>query len=404
MSDLPAAELNPPLRHLFGPGPSPVHPRITRALAAPLLGHLDPAFLRIMDETQALLRLAFQTENALTFPLPGTGSSGMEAAMVNLLEPGDTAIVGVAGFFGERLADAARRLGADVVRVEAEWGTPIPPDTFVAALKQHPHARVAAIVQGETSTGVLQPVAEIARAARDGDTLLVVDAVTSFGGTALPVDAWGVDVVYSCSQKCLGCPPGLAPFTAGPRAAARVESRGVPVPSFYLDLSLLAKYWGSERVYHHTAPAPMTYALHEALRMLHDEGLERRFARHTRNAAAFYAGLEALGLAPLVAAEHRLPMLTTVRIPEGIDDGRVRAALLAEYGIEIGGGLGPLRGRVWRVGLMGHGARPESVLLLLSALERVLAAEGYRAEPGAGLAGAQTVYRAEEDDHAAKST
>jgi alanine-glyoxylate transaminase/serine-glyoxylate transaminase/serine-pyruvate transaminase len=393
MSDLPAADFNPPLRHLFGPGPSPVHPRITRALGAPLLGHLDPAFLRIMDETQALLRIAFQTENTLTFPLPGTGSSGMEAAMVNLLEPGDTAIVGIAGYFGERLADAARRLGAEVVRLEAEWGMPIAPDAFAAVLKQHPHARLAAIVQGETSTGVLQPVAEIARAARESDTLLVVDAVTSFGGTELPVDRWGVDVVYSCSQKCLGCPPGLAPFTAGPRAAARVESRRTLVPSFYLDVSLLAKYWGAERVYHHTAPAPMIYAMREALLMVNDEGLERRYARHRDNAAALYAGLEAMGLAPFVAPEHRLPMLTTIRVPDGVDDGRVRAALLSEYGIEIGGGLGPLRGRVWRVGLMGHGARPESVLLLLSALERVLAVEGYRAEPGAALAAAQSVYR-----------
>lgn len=314
--------------------------------------------------------------------------------MVNLLEPGDTAVIGVAGYFGERLVDVASRQGAAVVRVESEWGTPIQPERFIQAVKDNPRARLAAIVQGETSAGVLQPIEPIARAVRETDTLLVVDAVTSFGGTALPVDEWGVDFVYSCSQKCLGCPPGLSPVTAGPRVVDRLAAREHPVANFYLDLGLLGKYWGPERAYHHTAPAPLVYALYEGLRLVQEEGLEERYARHRRNAAALYAGLEALGLALHVQPEHRLPMLTTVRIPEGVDDARVRGALLAEHTIEIGGGLGPLRGKVWRIGVMGHGSRPETVLLLLSALESVLTAQGYRAEPGVALAAAQAALKA----------
>ena len=391
MSKPATTDLNPPLRHLLGPGPSPVHPRVTRALGAPLLGHLDPAYLAIMDAVQTMLRDAFQTSNTLTFPLPGAGSSGMEAAMVNLLEPGDSVVIGVAGYFGERLVDVARRQGAEVVRVDAEWGRAIDPDAFVSTVRANPGARLAAIVQGETSVGVLQPIEPIARGVRGTDTLLVVDAVTSFGGTELPVDAWGVDVVYSCSQKCLGCPPGLSPITAGARAAARFATRTRPVASFYLDLALLGKYWGPERVYHHTAPAPLVYALHEGLHLLHEEGLAARAERHRHTAAAFYAGVEASGLTLHVSPADRLPMLTTVRIPEGVDDARVRGRLLNEHGIEIGGGLGPLRGRVWRVGLMGHGARPENVLLLLSAFERVLGTEGHRSESGAGVAAAQAV-------------
>jgi alanine-glyoxylate transaminase/serine-glyoxylate transaminase/serine-pyruvate transaminase len=385
-----ARELAPPARHLFGPGPSPVHPRVTAAMGEPLLGHLDPAYLTIMDDVQALLRAAFQTENTLTFPLPGTGSAGMEAAMVNVLEPGDTAVIGVAGYFGERLVDVARRQGANVVRVESdEWGVPIEPERFIQAVKAQPRARLAAIVQGETSAGVLQPIEPIARALRETDTLLVVDAVTSFGGTELPVDEWGVDFVYSCSQKCLGCPPGLAPITAGPRVADRLAAREHPVANFYLDLGLLGKYWGPERAYHHTAPAIMVYALHEGLRLVNEEGLAARFERHRRNAAALYAGLEALGLTPHVRPEYRLPMLTTVRIPDGVDDARVRGALLTEHNMEIGGGLGPLRGKVWRIGVMGHGAQPETVFLLLSALESALTAQGFKASPGAALAAAQ---------------
>lgn len=383
-----------PVRHLLGPGPSPVHPRVQAAMGAPLLSHLDPAYLALMDDVQAMLRGAFGTENRLTFPLPGTGSSGMEAAMVNLLEPGDTAIVGVAGYFGERMAEVARRQGAEVVRVEAEWGAIIEPERLIDALRRHPRARLMAVVHGETSTGVLQPVQPVAEAVRETDMLLVVDAVTSFGGVPLPVDEWGIDLVYSCSQKCLGCPPGLAPLTAGPRVAARLAARESPVPNFYLDLDQLGRYWGPERVYHHTAPALMVYALAEGLRLVQEEGLTERYARHRRSAAALAAGLAAMGLTLHADAGHRLPMLTTVRIPEGIDDARVRAALLNDHGIEIGGGLGPLRGLIWRIGLMGHGASIESIRLLLPALERALAADGFRCDPGAALAAAERVLSA----------
>jgi alanine-glyoxylate transaminase / serine-glyoxylate transaminase / serine-pyruvate transaminase len=387
MSDLPDAGVNPPARHLLGPGPSPVHPAVARALAAPVLGHLDPAYLRIMDETQALLRAAFRTENRVTLALPGTGSSGMEAAMVNLLEQGDTAIIGVAGYFGERMVDVASRQGAIVVRVDAGWGEALKPEQLAEALAAHPGARMVAIVQGETSTGVLQPVREIARLAREAGALMVVDAVTSFGGVELPIDEWGIDLCYSCSQKCLGCPPGLSPITVSERAMERIAARSRPVPNFYLDLTLLAKYWGPERVYHHTASAPLTYALRAGLALLHEEGLHDRVARHARNAAGLRAGLAALGIAPLVP-EGWLPMITTARVPDGVDEARVRTRLLTEHGIEIGSGLGPLRGKVWRIGLMGHGSSPAYVLLLLHALEQVLTGEGLSFEPGSSLAAA----------------
>lgn len=392
MSDAPAPAINPPARHLLGPGPSPVHPAVARALTAPVLGHLDPAYLALMDETQALLRAAFRTENPVTFALPGTGSSGMEAAMCNLLEPGETAIIGVAGYFGERMVDVASRQGAQVVRVEAEWGRPIAPSQVAEALARHPGARMVAIVQGETSTGVLQPVQEIARLARDAGALMVVDAVTSFGGVDLPVDEWGIDLVYSCSQKCLGCPPGLAPVTVSPRAMERVAARARPVPNFYLDLTLLAKYWGKERVYHHTASSPLLYTLRVGLALLHEEGLAQRVARHRQNAVALRAGLAALG-APAMVSEDWLPMITTARVPDGVDEARVRSRLLNEHDIEVGAGLGPLRGRVWRIGLMGHGSSMASVLLLLQALETVLAGEGIAVEPGAGVAAAARAAR-----------
>lgn len=387
VSDLPSTSINPPVRHLFGPGPSPVHPLVARALAAPVLGHLDPAYLAILDETAALLRAAFRTENRVTLALPGTGSSGMEAAMVNLLEPGDTVIVGVAGYFGARMVEVASRQGANVVQVDAPWGEAIPAERFAEALQKYPGARMVAVVQGETSTGVLQPVAEIARLARDAGALSVIDAVTSFGGVELPVDGWGIDMVYSCSQKCLGCPPGLSPVTVSDRAMERIATRTQPVANFYLDLALLAKYWGPERVYHHTSSAPLTYALRVALALLHEEGLDARVARHAGNAAALRAGLSAMGITPLVA-EGWLPMITTARVPASVDEARVRTRLLAEHSMEVGAGLGPLRGQIWRFGLMGHGSSPETVLLLLHALERVLAEEGHTAEPGAGVAAA----------------
>ena len=387
MSDLPGSSINPPVRHLLGPGPSPVHPLVTRALGAPVLGHLDPAYLALLDETQALLRVAFRTENRVTLALPGTGSSGMEAVMANLLEPGDTAIIGVAGYFGARMVEVASRQGARVVPVEAPWGSAIAPDQVEAAFDAHPNARMVAIVQGETSTGVLQPVREIAALARERGALMVVDAVTSFGGVELDVDGWSLDFVYSCSQKCLGCPPGLSPVTVSERAMERIGARTHPIPDFYLDLPLLARYWGPERVYHHTSSAPLTYALRVALALLHEEGLEARIARHARNAAALRAGLEAMGIAPLVG-DGWLPMITTARVPAGVDDARVRSRLLAEHDIEIGAGLGPLRGAIWRFGLMGHGSSPAYVLLLLQALAAVLDAEGAPVDAGAGLSAA----------------
>ena len=371
MTTLPAADINPPVRHLLGPGPSPVHPRVARAISAPVLGHLDPAYLKIMDETQALLRAAFRTENRVTLALPGTGSSGMEAAMVNLLEAGDTAIIGVAGYFGERMVDVASRQGANVVRVDAPWGSIIQPAAIDAALKANPGARLVAVVQGETSTGVLQPVREIAALARAAGALMVVDAVTSFGGVDLHIDEWGIDFCYSCTQKCLGCPPGLSPITVSERAMERVAARTRPVPNFYLDLTLLAKYWGPERVYHHTASSPLLYTLHTGLLLLHEEGLDKRIERHRNVAGRLRAGLGELGIQPLVT-DNWLPMITTAQVPEGVDEAKVRQRLLAEYDIEVGAGLGPLRGKVWRIGMMGHGAQSVNVHLLLEAFGALL--------------------------------
>lgn len=374
MTDQPAIDVHAPARLLLGPGPSPVHPRVARAMAEPVLGHLDPAYLAILDETQALLRQTFRTDNRVTLALPGTGSSGMEAAMVNLLEPGETAIIGVAGYFGERMVEVARRQGAHVVRVDAPWGAAVPADAIGQALAAHPGARMVAIVQGETSTGVLQPVREIARLARGAGALMVVDAVTSFGGVQLEADAWEIDFIYSCTQKCLGCPPGLSPVTVSERAMDRIAARELSVANYYLDLTLLAKYWGPERIYHHTSSAPLTYALRAGLGLLHEEGLDARIVRHERNAAALRAGLEQLGIEPLVR-DGWLPMITTARVPAGVDEARVRGRLLSERNIEIGAGLGPLRGQVWRIGLMGHGSSEDNVATLLDALRAALAAE-----------------------------
>ena len=387
MSDLPTAEINPPARLLLGPGPSPVHPRVTRALGAPVLGHLDPAYLAIMDETQALLRAAYRTTNRVTMPLPGTGSSGMEAAIVNLLEQGDTAIICVAGHFGERMVDVATRQRATVVRVDAEWGTAIEQGQIAEALAANPGARLVAIVQGETSTGVLQPVSELARMVHDAGALLVVDAVTSFGGVELEVDAWDLDFVYSCTQKCLGCPPGLSPITVSERAMERIRSRALPIANYYLDVQVLSQYWGPERGYHHTDSSTMLYALRTGLAIVLEEGLEQRFARHQRAASALRAGLQALGI-ELLVPEGWLPQVTTALVPAGVDDAAVRGRLSREHNIEISGGLGHLRGKVWRVGMMGYGASEANVLTLLNALEETLTAEGLPVERGSGVAAA----------------
>lgn len=356
-------------RLLLGPGPSNVSPEVRAALARPLLGHLDPAFLAILDETQGMLRRVFGTANALTLPLSGTGSAGMEACLVNLLEPGDTALIGVNGVFGERMCAIAQRCGARVSRVEAPMGEPIAPGRIAEALEQT-HPRLVALVHAETSTGVAQPVAPVVRAARGVGALVVLDCVTSLSGMDVRIDEWDVDAAYSGTQKCLACPPGLAPITFGPRALERLAARRTPVQSWYLDLSLIARYFGSERVYHHTAPVSMVFALHAALERVLAEGLPARYARHRTAHEALVTGLERIGFRMLVAPEARLPMLNAV-IPPYPDEARMRQRLLAEHGIEVGGGLGKLAGRIWRVGLMGENARPAVVARLLEALARL---------------------------------
>lgn len=378
------AGLNLPVRTLLGPGPSNVHPRVLRAMTAPVIGHLDPRFLALMDETMELLRFVFQTTNTITFALPGTGSAGMEAALVNLIEPGDGVIVGVNGYFGERLCEMASRHGAEVKRVEAAWGQIIDPDQIERALAGR-RAKLVAIVHAETSTGVLQPIRPIAEACQRHGALLVVDAVTSLGGSPVAPDEWGADVCFSCTQKGLSCPPGLAPITVNDRAVAVAGARRSSVQSWYLDLSLITRYWGKDRLYHHTAPISMLYALREALCLVHEEGLEPRWHRHKTLSDALVAGLLALGLQILAPEAYRAPTLTVVRIPERIPDIEVRKALLSEHSLEIGGGLGALKGKVWRVGLMGESCNQANVLLVLSALESALVRHGWRCEKGAGI-------------------
>jgi len=359
-----------PDRLLLGPGPSNPYPEVMEAFQRPVLGHLDPDFLAVLDEIADRLRAAFRTENALTFPVSGTGSAGMEACFVNLVEPGDTVIVGVNGVFGERMCEVARRCGAEVVRVEEPWGRAIDPQRLIDAQARSPRARLLAVVHAETSTGVENEVAPLA-ALQDTDTLLLVDTVTSLGGVPVEVDAWGIDAVYSGTQKCLGVPPGLAPVSFSPRAVERVRARTTPVQSWYLDLSLIADYVGSARRYHHTAPISMLYALHAGLGVLLDEGLEASWARHRAAGALLQDALPSLGFRPF-AIERRLPQLTSVWLPEGADDAKLRNELRTRFDIEVGGGLGELAGKGWRIGLMGHGARERSVTTLVGALESLL--------------------------------
>lgn len=385
-------EFRPPARLLLGPGPSEVHPRVLRAMSAPLLGHLDPAFIAMMEEVKGLLRMVFGTSNELTIPISGTGSAGMEACLVNLLEPGDAFVVGVNGVFGTRMAEVAERAGARVVRVEAPWGQIVRPEQVEAALRNCERPKLVALVHAETSTGAWQPLAEAAKLAHDHGALFLADCVTSLGGVPVDVEATGIDAAYSGTQKCLSCPPGLSPITFGPRAVEVVTKRKTKVQSWYLDLSLLAKYWGEERVYHHTAPITMNYALREALRLVDEEGLSARYARHQLHHRALAAGLVAMGLSLASQEGHRLPMLNAVSVPDGIAEDKVRACLLDRHGIEIGAGLGPMKGKVWRIGLMGESCRRSSVLLVLSALEQALAAQGRKGAAGPGLAAAQAVY------------
>ncbi len=367
----PHAPLDPPARLLLGPGPSSVHPRILSAMAAPLVGHLDPYYMQVMAETQAMLRPIFATANALTLTVPGTGTAAMEAAIANVLEPRDNILVCAKGFFGQRMADVARRHMISVQVLERPWGQVFTADEIAAALARTP-VKVVAIVHAETSTGVLQPLEDIARVVHDSGALLLVDAVTSLGGLPVDVDRIGIDVCYSCSQKCLGSPPGLGPISLSPRAVDSLRRRQTPVSPFYLDLGLLAGYWGPEHAYHHTAPISSAFAFHEALRLVHEEGLAERYSRHVRVAQLLCDGLTAMGLELFVSPEVRLPTLTTVRVPPGVDEPMLRRRLLEEYNIEIGAGFGELKGKIWRIGLMGHSCRTENVLLLLAALEHLL--------------------------------
>ena len=387
-----APALNPPRRILLGPGPSDVPPRVLEALAKPTVGHLDPEYLTIMDRMGGLLRRAFRTTNQLTLAVSGTGSAGMEACVANLVEPGDGMIVCVNGVFGGRMKDVAERCGARVHALEVPWGEVFDPAAVAEALAAHPDTKVLGIVHAETSTGAHQPLEEISRRVHDAGALLLVDAVTSLGGMELAVDDWQIDACYSGTQKCLSCPPGLAPVTFSETALDVIEKRQTKVQSWYLDMSMIGRYWGSERVYHHTAPINMSYALYEALRIVEEEGLEARIARHALNHRALRAGCEALGLEYIPT--RTLTTLNAVRVPEGVDDARVRRRLLSEYGIEIGAGLGPFKGQAWRIGLMGESSQRRNVALVLAALESLLADEGVGVARGEALRAAGVVYDA----------
>jgi alanine-glyoxylate transaminase/serine-glyoxylate transaminase/serine-pyruvate transaminase len=383
-------DLDPGDRVLMGPGPSNVPARVLQAMSAPCIGHLDPCFLEIMDETQRLLRFLFQTDNSLTIPVSGTGSAGMETAITNMVERGDMVAVCVSGVFGTRMCDIVQRVGGELIRVDGEWGRAIDPGAVRKAL-QGKNPKVMAVVHGETSTGACQPIADLKKVAQEIGALFLVDCVTSLGGMDVGLDKLGIDIAYSATQKCISCPPGLAPISFSPEADKVLENRKTPVLSWYLDMTMVKSYWGKERKYHHTAPINMIYALREALRLVAEEGLEARFARHRLNHLALVAGVEAMGLSMLVPEGERLPMLNAIRIPEGADDLKVRRGLLNGFGIEIGGGLGELAGKIWRVGLMGHTSCQKTVFIFLSALEAILKGQGVKVRPGA-LEAASSIY------------
>jgi len=386
-----ADQITPPQRTLMGPGPSEIHPSVLAAMAAPTVGPLDPYFLKIMDELQGMLRQVFQTSNPMTMAISGTGSAGMETCVVNLIEPGDRMVACINGVFGGRMAEVAERLGAEVTRIERPFGQVFTPDEIRDVVKRV-QPRAVGIVHAETSTGAWQPLDEIAQIVHEAGALLIVDCVTSLAGAPVEIDRLGIDAAYSGSQKCLSCPPGLAPVTFGPRALEAMDRRTRRVSSWYLDIGLLRNYWGSNRAYHHTAPINMNYALHQALRLVLQEGLPARFARHMLHHRALKTGLQAMGIQYSGDPQHCLPMLNSVLIPDGVDDMAVRGQLLNEFGIEVGGGLGPMKGKVWRIGLMGETAKKSNVLLILAALEQCLARQGHRPQPGAGTAAASDVY------------
>jgi alanine-glyoxylate transaminase/serine-glyoxylate transaminase/serine-pyruvate transaminase len=382
---------HPPARLLLGPGPSNVEDRVLQAMGAQMVGYFDPSLVEVKGEITRLLRLAFGTANPATFPLSGTGMAGMEAALINLLATGDQAIIGVNGAFGDRMAQIVERCGALPIRIDAEWGRPIFPDQVEAAFKKAGGAKLFAVVHAETSTGVLQPLEGLRQVADRHGAFFLLDAVTSLAGHPVEVDRYGVDVCYSGTQKALSAPPGMAPITLSARAMELARSRKRKLQSFYFDLPLFAEYWETHQAYHHTPPITFYYALLEALRIVEEEGLEARFARHRLNHLALVAGLEALGLQMHVEAPYRLATLNTVKIPVDVDDAKVRGRLLREFGIEIGGGLGVLKGKVWRIGLMGANSRSNSVLLLLAALEQILHSEGMTC--GGGVSAANEVYQ-----------
>ena len=362
----------PPQRTLMGPGPSDVPPLVLKAMGKNLVGHLDPSFVGMMEEIKAMLRQVFLTENEMTFPISGTGSAGMEFCFANLIEPGDEVVIGVNGVFGTRMADVATRCGAKIVKVDAEWGRIIEPTQIAEALNGR-SPKLVAIVHAETSTGALTPLDEISKLAHDSGALFLVDSVTSLGGCPVHVDDWGIDAIYSGTQKCLSCPPGLAPVSLSDRAMKVIAGRTSGVQSWYLDVNLLANYWGEgARVYHHTAPISMNYALHESLRLVLEEGLENRWARHEANHVRLRKGLAELGLGIASQEGHQLWQLNAVTVPEGVDEAGVRKSLLTDHGIEIGPGLGPLAGKVWRIGLMGHSSSEENVDRVLAALKSLL--------------------------------
>ena len=367
-----SGNMHPSYRILMGPGPSNVHDRVYQAMSNPIIGYLDPQILACMDEISEMLRGVFQTKNRVTLAISATGSSGMEASYVNFVEPGDVVVIGVNGFFADRMTQVASRCGATVVRVEGEWGKIIEPEVIIKALKKHPEAKICGVIHGETSTGVRQPLEEIGSYCRKSGTLLVVDAVTTLGGYDVKVDEWGIDVCYGSSQKCLSVPPGLSPITVSPKAMEVLHSRKTKVQSFYLDLTLLEKYWGEERVYHHTAPVSLFYAMREGLRILFEEGLDTRFRRHEVLGDRLKMELEGFGFKCFAQEGYRLPMLTSVTLPDGVDDGKTRSRLLNEYNIEVGAGLGWLKGKIWRVGLMGETCKVRYIHCLTGALKEIL--------------------------------
>jgi len=385
------SSFNPPLRHLMGPGPSDVHPRVLAAMARPTIGHLDPAFVEMMEEIKDMLRYAFRTENELTIPVSGPGSVGMESCFVNLIEPGDTVIVCQNGAFGGRMKENVERVGAMPVMVEDDWGKAVDLQKAADALKANPGAKAVAFVHAETSTGVQSDAAALCALAAEHNALSIVDCVTSLGGTPVLTDEWGADAVYSGSQKCLSCMPGISPLTISARAAEVVRSRNKKGQSWFMDLTLVMGYWGegASRVYHHTAPINPLYGLHESLVILQEEGIEAAWARHAAMHRALRAGVEAMGLEFLVAEDARLPQLNTICVPEDVDEAAVRSFLLSRYDLEVGAGLGALAGKVWRVGLMGHSARAENVFLFLTAMEDALSRQGTKIEAGAALPAAQ---------------